>query len=67
VFAGETPGTFQLDDQHILHENIGKVLSHPVALVTYRVLDTSKTSSEYPLGQGVEVSVFICVHQRPIK
>jgi hypothetical protein len=27
VFVGETLGTFQLDDQHVFHENIGKVLS----------------------------------------
>ncbi len=29
VFAGETLGTFQLDDQHIFHEDIGKVLPTP--------------------------------------
>jgi len=35
VFVGETLGTFELDDQHIFHEDIGKVLSHAMALVSY--------------------------------
>jgi hypothetical protein len=39
VFAGETLGTFQLDDQHVIHEDVGKVLSHVAALVGYRKRD----------------------------
>ena len=35
VFVGETLGTLQLDDEHIFDEDIGKVLSHAVALVSY--------------------------------
>jgi hypothetical protein len=97
VFRGETLGTFQLDDQHILHEDIGKVLSHAMALVSYwkwgfgsspeapkaelveqstlvDLLQESRAqgvgnlenSSEHPLGQGVEASALIGVHQRPI-
>jgi hypothetical protein len=34
VLVGEALGTFQFDDQHIFHENIGKVRSHALALVS---------------------------------
>jgi len=33
VFAGEPCGTSQLDHQYIFHEDIGKVLSHAMALM----------------------------------
>ena len=35
VFVGETLGAFQLHDQHVFYENIGKVLSYPMSLVSY--------------------------------
>src|SRR5437016_2892358 len=35
VFAGETLGTFQFDDQHIFDEEIRKIFSHRMALVSY--------------------------------
>ena len=33
MFIGETLGTFQLNDQHIFHKKISKVLTHALALV----------------------------------
>jgi hypothetical protein len=33
MFIGETLGTFQLNDQHIFHKKISKVLAHALALV----------------------------------
>jgi hypothetical protein len=35
VVVGETLDTFQLEDQHVFHENIGKVLADAMALVSY--------------------------------
>ena len=35
VFVGETLGTFQLDDQHFFDQDIGKVLSHGPAFISY--------------------------------
>ena len=35
VFVGETLDTFQLDDQHIFDQDIRKVFSNGVALVSY--------------------------------
>lgn len=36
VFVGHGAlGTFQLDDQHILHQNVSKVLSDDIVLIRY--------------------------------
>jgi hypothetical protein len=80
VLVGETFGDFSLDDQHIFHEDIGKVFSHPMPLIRYWKWDfgMSRTppvqgvghlenTAEHRFRQGGEVSALISVHRRPIR
>ena len=57
VFVGRTLGAFQLNNQHIFHQNTGKVLTYDMALVSYWKRDfcsRSVKASKYP-----RASVFI--------
>ena len=67
-FVGETPGIFPLDDKHFFHEEFveRRTLVDLLRGSRAQSIGLFENSSEHSLGQGIEVSAFIRIHQRPI-